>query len=129
MMKKAILTSLVLGVGAALVGTAGPAAAKPAPYDGTWNVRFLTESGVCDRSYDYTVAIQSGSVRPISGNAPVSISGGVTRDGRVALDIRHSLATADAAGRLQAKAGAGTGTWRVAALGCTGRWTAQRRVT
>lgn len=128
-MKKAIVTALVLGSGVALVGNAGPASAKPAPYDGTWSVRFVTEAGACDSSYDYTVAIQSGSVRPIGGNVPANISGGVARDGRVALDIRHSLATADASGRLQAKAGSGSGTWRVAALGCTGRWMAQRRIT
>ncbi len=120
---------LVLGAGVALVGNAAPSTAKPASFDGTWSVRFVTESGACDSSYDYTVAIQSGSVRPIGANAPTNISGGVARDGRVALDIQHSFATADASGRLQAEAGSGSGTWRVAALGCTGRWMAQRRIT
>jgi hypothetical protein len=126
-MKKTIVTALVLATGVAL-GAAGSASAKPATYDGTWSVRFVTESGACDNSYNYTVAIQSGSVRPVGGNAP-TISGGVGPDGHVALDIRHLVATADASGRLQATAGSGSGTWRVSTLGCTGRWMAQRRLT
>jgi hypothetical protein len=123
-MKKPIVTALVIAASIAL-GTAAPASADT-PYDGTWSVRFVTESGSCNSSYDYTVAIQSGAVRPVGASA--RISGGVGGDGQVALDIRHMLASADASGRLQAKAGSGSGKWKVGALGCTGRWTAQRRV-
>ena len=124
-MNKPIVLALVVAASIAL-GTAGPASADT-PYDGTWSVRFVTESGSCNSSYDYMVAIQSGSVRPVGG-AAAKISGGVAGDGQVALDIRHMLASADASGRLQAKAGSGSGKWKVGALGCTGRWTAQRRV-
>jgi hypothetical protein len=127
MQKTTIVTALVLASSLA-VGIPASASAKPVTYDGTWSVRFVTESGACDSSYDYTVAIQSGAVRPV-GSAPARISGGVGPDGQVALDIRHMLATADASGRLQATAGSGSGKWRVSTLGCTGRWMAQRRLT
>jgi hypothetical protein len=125
-MKKKFVTALVLGAGAALVGQAAAAPAKPASYDGTWSVRLVTEAGSCDASYHYTIAVEDGRVRPIStaGQAPTSVSGGVGRDGSVTLSVQRSIAQAQASGRLRASSGSGT--WRLAMLGCTGRWTAQR---
>lgn len=99
-----------------------PAMAKDVSVDGTWNVKLLTEAGTCDSVYSQTVAIQNGRVRPLSGDA--TISGGVARDGRVALIISNMLATASATGRIDAQQGAGG--WMIAALGCSGRWTATR---
>ncbi len=125
-MKKKFVTALVLGAGAAFVGHAAAAPAKPASYDGTWSVRLVTESGGCDASYNYSIAVEDGRVRPISatGEAPPSVSGGVGHDGSVTLSVQHSIAQAHASGRLRARSGSGT--WRLAMLGCTGRWTAQR---
>jgi hypothetical protein len=104
--------------------TAAPlaASAKSASFDGTWNVRLVTEAGTCDSSYSQTVAIENGRVRPVAG--ATSISGGVGTDGSVALTIAKSIATADARGRLTSKSGSGS--WNLAMLGCTGRWTASR---
>jgi hypothetical protein len=96
---------------------------KKASFDGTWSVRLVTDAGACNASYLYTIAVQDGRVQALSGDAQVS--GGVSRDGRIALGVRSSLASGDASGRLRA-AGSGSGTWRVSAFGCTGRWTAHR---
>lgn len=119
-----IFAAAALGAGMAVAGhaVAGP---QQAAYDGTWSVRLVTEAGTCDRQYDAVVRIADGRVTPMASGSAASVSGGVGGDGRVALDIRKSLARADAYGRLQARSGAGV--WKVDMLGCTGRWTAQRQ--
>jgi hypothetical protein len=125
-MKNTIAMALACAAGTMTLGAANAAQLRPASYDGTWNVRLVTEQGSCDASYDATIAIRDGQVIPISAGAtPTAVTGGVERDGTVALDIRRSLAKADASGRL--KAGSGAGVWRLSMLGCTGRWTARRQ--
>lgn len=111
---------------AALAGGIAPAAAgsRPASYDGTWAVSLVTESGSCDRSYQAKVAIRDGRIQPAGGSETAAISGGVGVDGRIALDIRQSLARADVSGRLRGRSGAGI--WRVDMMGCSGKWTAFR---
>ena len=99
-----------------------PALAKEASVDGTWKVKLVTEAGSCDSVYSQTVAIQNGQVRPLSGDA--TISGGVSRDGSVALTISQSLAQASATGRINAQRGSGG--WQLAMLGCSGHWIATR---
>jgi len=99
-----------------------PVLAKDASIDGTWKVRLVTEAGTCDSVYSQTVAIQNGQVRPLSGDA--TISGGISRDGSVALTISQSMAQASATGRINAQRGSGG--WHLAMLGCSGRWVATR---
>lgn len=111
------LTILALSV--AVLG--GAAQASPKSYNGTWSVRLVTEQGSCDASYSATVMVEDGQVRAVGG---ASVSGGVGQDGSVALGIRRSIASGDASGRLAGVSGAGV--WKVAMLGCTGRWTAQK---
>lgn len=120
-------------IAAALLAAAGlcvPAlAADGTPHDGTWSVRMVTDQGLCDASYSYAIAVDDGGVRyiPKAGDGPATVSGRIGADGAVALDIRRSLARVDASGRLAG--GSGAGTWRLAMLGCSGRWTAQKRTT
>ncbi len=102
------------------------ASAESPNFNGTWNVRLVTESGVCDSSYSYAVAIQDGQVRLASGGGEASITGRIGQDGTVGLNVRQGLASGAASGRL--RSGSGSGTWRVSSL-CSGRWTAQRRST
>jgi hypothetical protein len=115
---------VALALSAGLSFAASAASAKPASFDGTWNVRLVTEAGTCDTSYSQTVAIENGRVRPLAGGAATAVSGGVGSDGNVALVISRSLAQANASGRLNARSGSGS--WKLAMLGCTGRWTASR---
>jgi hypothetical protein len=123
-LKKQHVIALALGAGTLFVAVPLTATAKPASFDGRWNVRLVTESGTCDSSYNQTVAIENGRVRPLAGGSATAISGGVGTDGNVALTIYKSIAKADASGRLSAQSGGGN--WKLAMLGCTGRWTASR---
>jgi hypothetical protein len=126
-MVKQTLTAMALSAGVIYSAGAGATPGTSANHDGVWSVRMVTDSGLCDRSYGYTIAIQDGNVRyiPAPGDSPTTVSGKVGPDGNVDLDFRRSIARADAFGRLQASSG--TGTWKLNMLGCSGRWTAQRR--
>jgi hypothetical protein len=118
-------SAMALGLGMTLIG--GAWAASSERLDGTWSVQMVTDSGICDRSYNYSIAIENGNVRYIlaPGDSPTTVSGRVGPDGAVNLDIRRSIAKVDASGRLSDKSGSGT--WKLGMLGCTGRWTAQKR--
>jgi hypothetical protein len=118
-------SALALGLGLTL--TAGAWAASSDRHNGTWSVQMVTDSGLCDRTYGYSIAIENGSVRYLlaPGDSPTTVSGRVAPDGDVDLDIRRSIAKVDATGRLNGKSGSGT--WKLGMLGCTGRWTAQKR--
>ncbi len=119
-MHKSLRLALAFGLGVTSLGStafAGPSR------DGLWSVQFVTESGSCDPSYSSSVSIENGSVRPLQ--AGMSVSGQIAPNGQVNLDIRRSIAQADATGRLNDKSGSGT--WRLAMLGCQGRWTASKR--
>ena len=125
-MVKQTLTTLVLAAGALL---SAQALAEPADYNGTWSVQLVSESGSCDRSASYTIAVEDGRVRylPSGNEARISVSGQVGPGGSVTIGVRQGLGSADASGRLGA--GSGSGTWKVSMLGCSGRWTAQRRTS
>jgi predicted amino acid dehydrogenase len=124
-MTKLSFLALALGAGVAFTGAPATVSAKPVSFDGTWNVRLVTESGTCDNSYSHTVAIENGRVRTLGGaESATAISGGVGNDGSVALTISRSIAQADASGRLGSRSGSGS--WKLAMLGCTGRWSASR---
>src|SRR5215212_3069975 len=102
------------------------AAAAPADFNGRWAVRMVTESGICDRSYNYVIAVENGSVRyiPQDSDPAPSVSGSVSPAGSVALGIRKGIAFVNANGQLRGAGGGGT--WRLGVL-CNGRWTAQKR--
>jgi hypothetical protein len=115
-----------LAFGGALAGTAGTAAASQPGYNGTWSVRMVQEAGACGSSNAFTVAIVDGHARiQGGGDTSIEVSGEVGPDGDVALTLHRSVAVANASGHLHADAG--TGTWHVKLLGCSGRWTAERR--
>ncbi len=118
-------SALALGLGATLMG--GAWAAPSDRNDGTWSVQMVTDSGLCDRTSGYSIAIENGNVRYLlaPGDSPTTVSGRIGPDGAVDLDIRRSIAKVDATGKLNGKSGSGT--WTLGMLGCTGRWTAQKR--
>jgi hypothetical protein len=114
---------MVLGV--SMWGAA--AVAGPDDYDGRWTVRMVTDSGsVCDKTYNYVMAVEDGRVRyiPHDSDPAPSVSGSVSPAGTVALGIRKGLAQGNVSGQLRGSAGSGT--WQAAGL-CTGRWTASKR--
>jgi hypothetical protein len=112
---------------ASLLSAAAPSLAGPIDYNGTWRVQMVTDTGICDRSYTYAIAIRDGTVRyiPAPDDGPTTVNGRVAPDGNVVLTFQRSIATANASGRLQGSSGSGS--WRLSMLGCSGRWTAVRR--
>lgn len=100
-----------------------PVAAKAADYSGRWAVDLRTDSGPCDASYSYAIAISGGQVRLVSGDDGARVSGQVGSDGRIGLQVAKGSASGSGTGRLDT--GKGSGTWTVSAL-CSGRWTARR---
>ena len=103
------------------------ASASAAPVnDGRWAVRMVTDLGVCDKSYNYVIAVENGRVRyiPQDSDAPPSVSGQVSPTGAVSLDIHKGIARVAASGSLNGQAGSGS--WKLGIL-CSGRWTAQKR--
>ena len=103
------------------------ASASAAPVnDGRWAVRMVTDAGVCDKSYNYVIAVENGGVRyvPQDSDPPPTVSGHVSPSGAVNLDIRKGIARVAASGSLNGQAGSGS--WKLGIL-CSGRWTAQKR--
>ena len=125
-MMKLIGAALAVSAGALALTVVSPASAEPAKFNGTWNVQLTTESGMCDSSYSYSVAIQNGAVRLASASSGASINGQVGHDGTVGLTVQQGPASGAASGRLQSQSGSGT--WKVSSI-CSGRWTAKRRST
>jgi len=125
-MRNVIRTAIALGVGSLVAGAAFAAPAAQKSFDGTWSVQMVTESGSCDRSATYTLAVDdNGGVRQLGGDGGARVSGRVGSDGGVNLAVDKSLARASAIGRLQGNSGSGV--WNVSLVGCSGRWVAQRR--
>jgi hypothetical protein len=119
MMKKAVAV-LALSVGSLVSGSA---LAEPAKFDGTWSVSLVGNGGLCGSGASSTLMVQNGSVR--AGGSDVSVSGSVGSSGSVSLALQKSGVQGTASGKLSGSSGSGS--WSVASLGCSGRWTAQRR--
>jgi hypothetical protein len=68
-------STIMAGLGLTLIG--GAMAATSDRHDGTWSIRMITDAGICDRSYDYSIAIEKGSVRYLlaPGDSPTTVSG------------------------------------------------------
>jgi hypothetical protein len=108
---------------------AGAALAAPKDnHDGTWQVQMVTDSGICGTN-TYAITVEKGNVRyhGTPGETPAQISGQIAASGTVSLDIRRSSTQAQASGSLAGQAGSGV--WKVASYGCSGRWSAQKRST
>jgi hypothetical protein len=119
MMTKTV-AGLALGLGAFLSGSA---LADPAKFDGTWSVSLVGTGGLCGSGTSSTLTVQNGSVR--AGGSGVSVSGQVAPSGSVRLALQKSGVQGTASGKLSGSSGSGS--WSVSSLGCSGRWTAQRR--
>jgi len=116
-MRKPIVVALALATGVVLSGSA---LADPGKFDGTWSVSLVSSGGLCGSGASETLMVRNGSVR-----AGGSVSGQVGSSGSVSLSLQKSGVQGSASGRLSGSSGSGS--WSVASLGCSGRWTAQRR--
>ena len=119
MMRKTVV-ALALNAGVILSGSA---LAEPAKFDGTWSVSLVANGGLCGSGTSSILMVQNGSVR--AGGSGVSVSGQVGPSGSVSLALQKSGVQGSASGKLSGASGSGN--WSVLSLGCSGRWTAQRR--
>jgi len=119
MMKKTVV-ALALSTGVILSESV---MADPAKFDGTWSVSLVANGGLCGSGASQTLTVQNGSVR--AGGSGVSVSGQVGPGGSVNLALQKSGLQGAASGKLSGASGSGS--WAVSSLGCSGRWTAQRR--
>jgi hypothetical protein len=115
-------TVAVLALSAGVLASAS-AFAEPAKFDGTWSVSLVADGGLYGSGASSTLMVQNGSVR--AGGAGVSVSGQVGPSGSVSLALQKSDVQGTASGKLSGASGSGS--WAVSSLGCSGRWTAQRR--
>ena len=97
--------------------------ADAASFDGPWSVLVITKSGGCDQSYRYGLMIRGSSVSYLGG-AAVSVSGRVSPNGHVNVNVSAGGQSAAGVGRLSG--GRGSGTWRGQGPsgGCSGVWSA-----
>jgi hypothetical protein len=101
---------------------ASPAGAR-SPYDGQWDITFVTQSGDCNPVYTYSILIENGV---ISSPAVQSFSGNVTNAGIVHAAVAVQEKRASGSGKLTSVVGRGTWKGYSGDQRCAGAWTAQR---
>lgn len=102
---------------------AADSASARSPYDGWWNLTFLTQRGGCDSSYNFTVQIQNGIV---SHPNLVKFRGRVAKGGAVRASVTVHDKHASGSGRLTRSTGKGRWAGHAGKARCSGSWTAQR---
>jgi hypothetical protein len=101
----------------------GPAEARGMRgYDGTWNVQFTTMAGNC-RSNSFPFSVDGNRVASAGGG---KVSGGIGRNGAVAVNVSVGLSHASGTGRLSGNSGAGRWNGIITGDRCSGVWRATR---
>ena len=95
----------------------------PSAYDGSWDLVFVTQTGSCDPSYNFTVNISDGVVTHPN---LVKFKGYVARSGSVRASVTVHDKFASGTGRLSGTSGRGRWSGSAAGARCSGYWTAQR---
>jgi hypothetical protein len=112
----------VVAVAAGLLAP-GLALAGATNFDGTWSVQLVGDAGgACGSGSHQTLIVENGVVR----GSGASVSGHVAPSGAVSLAVQKGLVQGSVSGKLSGRSGSGG--WAVSSLGCSGRWTAQRRM-
>ena len=92
-------------------------------YDGSWNITFVTQSGDCNPTYNYSVNIENGVIT--SPNVE-TFRGNVASSGAVHASVTVQEKRASGSGKLTGVVGRGTWIGYSGDQRCTGSWTAQR---
>jgi hypothetical protein len=117
-----ILAAAVLAAAVAVApGTAD--AARPGSFDGTWNVTFTPQAGNCHATNTVPFAVYGTRVSSAGGG---KVTGGVSRNGSVAVRITVGASWADGRGRLAGNSGAGRWSGIITGDRCSGVWQATR---
>jgi hypothetical protein len=104
-------------------GASACEAKSSAAFDGSWNMAFVTRSGACDHSYNFTVNVSNGRVTHPN---LVRFRGYVRSSGSVRASVTVQDKYASGSGRLFGSSGKGTWSGRSGVGSCVGYWTAQR---
>jgi hypothetical protein len=107
----------------AVPSTADARAVRAGAYDGTWNVTFTPQAGNCHASNTVPFTVMGPRVSS-GGNGKVT--GGVTRNGSVAVRITVGASWANGSGRLAGNSGAGRWSGVITGDRCSGSWQAIR---
>ena len=116
------MPSLWMIAATCFIATASVAHARSA-YDGSWDLVFVTQTGSCDPSYNFTVDITDGIV---SHPNLVRFKGYVAKSGSVHASVTVQDKFASGTGRLVGTSGRGTWSGHEGSSRCSGYWTAQR---
>ncbi|MBR0692759.1 hypothetical protein [Bradyrhizobium lablabi] len=108
---------------ASCIIAAAPAAHARSAYDGSWNLLFVTQKGLCDPAYNFTVNVANGVV---SHPTLVKFRGYVAKSGAVRATVTVHDKYASGSGRLSITSGHGTWRGHSGSAQCSGYWTAQR---
>ena len=93
------------------------------PYDGSWDLLFVTQRGACDSAYSFSVNITDGIVTHPN---LVRFRGRVARSGIVHASVTVHDKYASGSGRLSSSSGRGSWSGHSGDSRCSGYWTAQR---
>jgi hypothetical protein len=114
--------SLWMIAAASYIALASVAHARSA-YDGSWDLAFVTQSGACDPTYNFTVNVSDGIV---SHPNLVRFKGYVAKSGSVHASVTVQDKFASGTGRLYGTSGRGRWSGYAGGAQCSGYWTAQR---
>ena len=118
------MKNLLLITTAVLSLVASTALAKArSTYDGSWDLLFVTNRGVCDPTYSFSVNIRDGV---ITHPNLVRFRGYVARSGAVRASVTVQDKYAFGSGRLVSNSGHGNWSGYSGSARCSGYWTAQR---
>jgi hypothetical protein len=92
-------------------------------YDGSWNLRFVTQRGACDPTYNFSVNVNNCVVTHPN---LVRFRGHVARSGAVRASVTVQDKYASGSGRLSGNSGRGTWSGYSGSARCSGYWTAER---
>jgi hypothetical protein len=109
------------------IAASGPAEARGmragyGAYNGTWNVMFTTRAGNC-RSNSFPFSVYGSRVSSAGGG---KVTGGISRNGIVAVSVSVGLSHASGTGRLAGNYGAGRWSGIITGDRCSGSWQATR---
>ena len=107
---------------ACCVALAHPAHAR-SPYDGPWDLVFMTQRGTCDPTYNFRVNVINGV---ITHPNLLKFRGYVARSGAVRASVTVHDKYASGSGRLSGASGRGTWSGYAGNARCSGYWNAQR---
>ena len=113
----------VAGAALGALAALAPGKARAAmPFDGSWSVSIITQSGSCDRAYNFAVSIVDGRLDGANG----ALLGIVNNKGGVSVQLGGGDRRGSASGRLVGNFGSGRWSGNATGASCSGRWTAQR---